>query len=98
MLANLCLQMPNVSSLETALQDVVVLLHAGGFSHGSGDIAMYGPDYLLDRDVVMVTCNYRLGALGKITATYDMKQIHILINVLNNLWSCRVNNSFFILV
>ncbi|KDR18989.1 Esterase FE4 [Zootermopsis nevadensis] len=56
--------MPNISSLETALQDVVVVLHDGGFSHGSGDIAMYGPDYLLDHDVVMVTCNYRLGALG----------------------------------
>jgi carboxylesterase type B len=63
--------MPNMSKLETALQDVVVLFHAGGFSHGSGDIAMYGPDYLLDYDVVMVTCNYRLGALGKTTITYD---------------------------
>jgi hypothetical protein len=57
--------MPNISNLETGLQDVVVVLHDGGFSHGSGDIAMYGPDYLLDHDVVMVTCNYRLGALGK---------------------------------
>lgn len=70
MLPNLHLQMPNKSNLETALQDVVVLFHAGGFSHGSGDIAMYGPDYLLDHDVVMVTCNYRLGALGKTTITY----------------------------
>lgn len=61
--------MPNISNLETALQDVVVLFHAGGFSHGSGDITAYGPDYLLDHDVVMVTCNYRLGALGKATIT-----------------------------
>jgi carboxylesterase type B len=63
--------MPNKSNMETTLQDVVVLLHAGGFSHGSGDTTMYGPDYLLDHDVVMVTCNYRLGALGKTTITYN---------------------------
>ncbi|KAJ9583840.1 hypothetical protein L9F63_021816 [Diploptera punctata] len=44
--------------------DVIVILHAGGFTHGSGDIAMYGPDYLMDHNVVMVTANYRLGALG----------------------------------
>jgi carboxylesterase type B len=66
---------PNISNLETALQDVVVLFHDGGFSHGSGDIAAYGPDYLLDYDVVMVTCNYRLGALGKMTITYN-REIH----------------------
>jgi carboxylesterase type B len=75
MMENLCSQMPNIPSLETGLQDVVVVLHDGGFSHGSGDIAMYGPDYLLDHDVVMVTCNYRLGALGKmISVTNSMEQ------------------------
>ena len=60
-----------MSSLETGQLDVIVILHAGGFTHGSGDIAMYGPDYLLDYNVVMVTANYRLGALGK----YDISQI-----------------------
>jgi carboxylesterase type B len=72
--------MPNISNLETALQDVVVLFHAGGFSHGSGDIAMYGPDYLLDHDVVMVTCNYRLGALGKTIIIYHTNRHNTLIN------------------
>lgn len=26
--------------------------------------AVYGPDYIMDKQVVMVTFNYRLGALG----------------------------------
>ncbi|KAJ4442893.1 hypothetical protein ANN_04486, partial [Periplaneta americana] len=57
-------RLPSVTSLETSQMDVVVVIHGGGFSHGSGDIAMYGPDYLLDHNVIMVTFNYRLGALG----------------------------------
>lgn len=31
---------------------------------GSGFRMMYGPDHLLDKDVILVTANYRLGALG----------------------------------
>lgn len=32
------------------------------FDHG----ALYGPDIILDRDLVYVNINYRLGPLGKI--------------------------------
>jgi carboxylesterase type B len=32
---------------------------------GSGNTQINGPDYLLAADVVLVTFNYRLGALGK---------------------------------
>lgn len=39
-------------------------LHGGGFSAGSGTFAVYGPDYFLDEDVILVTANYRLGPLG----------------------------------
>lgn len=31
---------------------------------GHGGISLYGPDYFLEHDVVLVTSNYRLGALG----------------------------------
>ncbi|PSN36678.1 hypothetical protein C0J52_16276 [Blattella germanica] len=47
---------------EDALLDVIIFIHGGAFMYGSGDI--YGPKILLDRDVVMVTFNYRLGPLG----------------------------------
>ena len=43
---------------------VMVWIHGGGFSMGSGDALFYGPDYIVRKDVVLVTLNYRLGALG----------------------------------
>jgi carboxylesterase type B len=44
--------------------DVMVWIHGGGFFNGSGGTHMYGPQYLLDKDIILVTMNYRLGALG----------------------------------
>ena len=41
---------------------VMVWIHGGGFSTGSG--FMYGPEYILDKDVIFVSFNYRLGPLG----------------------------------
>lgn len=35
-----------------------------GFQFGSGNSFLYGPDYLVDENVVLVTINYRLGPLG----------------------------------
>jgi poly(3-hydroxybutyrate) depolymerase len=43
---------------------VMVWLHGGAFSFGSGNTEIYGPDYLMEGDVVLVTVNYRLGPLG----------------------------------
>lgn len=39
-------------------------IHGGGFTSGSGNEYFHGPDYFLDHDVILVTGNYRLGALG----------------------------------
>ena len=44
------------------LKPVIVYIHGGGFSAGSS--SSFNPFYLLDRDVVLVTINYRLGAFG----------------------------------
>ncbi|KAL6255043.1 hypothetical protein P5V15_013376 [Pogonomyrmex californicus] len=41
---------------------VVFWIHGGAFQGGSG--ILYGPRYLMDRDVILITINYRLGALG----------------------------------
>ncbi|EFN67608.1 Liver carboxylesterase 31, partial [Camponotus floridanus] len=43
---------------------VMVWIHGGGFFFGSGDSTLYGPDYIVKKDVVLVTLNYRLGVLG----------------------------------
>ncbi|XP_025262683.1 esterase E4 isoform X1 [Camponotus floridanus] len=43
---------------------VMVWIHGGGFYIGSGDSTFYGPDYIVEKDIVLVTLNYRLGVLG----------------------------------
>lgn len=43
---------------------VMVWIHGGAFVRGSGSAQIYGPDFLLQKHVVLVTFNYRLGALG----------------------------------
>ncbi|KAL4709498.1 hypothetical protein ACJJTC_007229 [Scirpophaga incertulas] len=43
---------------------VMVWIHGGAFVCGSGDSMIYGPEFLVRHGVIMVTFNYRLGALG----------------------------------
>ncbi|XP_047106309.1 juvenile hormone esterase-like [Schistocerca piceifrons] len=43
---------------------VMVWIHGGAFLLGSGNTELYGPDYLMEHDVLLVTFNYRLGVLG----------------------------------
>jgi len=44
---------------------VMFWIHGGAFAKGHGGAEMHGPDYFMDKDVVLVTINYRLGILGK---------------------------------
>lgn len=43
---------------------VMVWIHGGGLQNGSGSAPVYGGDALARRGVIVVTINYRLGALG----------------------------------
>lgn len=44
---------------------VLVFVHGGGFTSGSGSLPLYeGRHWAVTRDVVVVTLNYRLGPLG----------------------------------
>ncbi|XP_039279515.1 venom carboxylesterase-6 [Nilaparvata lugens] len=52
------------SSAKPKKYPVMVFIHGGGFEGGTGNEVIYEPDYLLDKDIVLVTLNYRLGALG----------------------------------
>ncbi|XP_063236212.1 esterase FE4-like isoform X2 [Bacillus rossius redtenbacheri] len=47
-----------------AAKAVMVWIHGGAFTTGSGNADRFGPDYLIREDIVLVTINYRLGALG----------------------------------
>ena len=56
----------NVYSPEPALNGtslpVLIWIHGGGLTSGSGRMAEYGPQYFMDTEqVVVVTINYRLG-------------------------------------
>lgn len=53
----------NISGYNPKLA-VMVWIHGGAFAVGSGNAFLYGPDHLVGAGVVLVTLNYRLGALG----------------------------------
>lgn len=53
---------PNITPEK--LQAVMVFIHGGGFKSGSGNTFHYGPGYLMEHGVVVITINYRLEALG----------------------------------
>ncbi|XP_014236579.1 esterase E4-like [Trichogramma pretiosum] len=43
---------------------VLFWIHGGAFMYGNGNDESFGPDFFLQKDVVLVTINYRLGVLG----------------------------------
>ncbi|KAB0796176.1 hypothetical protein PPYR_10237 [Photinus pyralis] len=46
------------------LRPVMVWIYGGSFIDGNSDYSTYGPDYLINQDVIVVTLNYRLGVFG----------------------------------
>ena len=58
---NLNVYTPKVDKKKRA---VMVYIHGGAFITGGGSSSTFGPAYLVENDVVVVTFNYRLGALG----------------------------------
>lgn len=50
----------------------MVWFHGGGYLSGTGNSDLYGPERLLDHNIVLVSGNYRLGVLGFLsTGTKD---------------------------
>nr|UUH60601.1 carboxylesterase [Ectropis obliqua] len=49
---------------------VVVFIHGGAFMYGQSDL--YDASHLMDRDVVVVTLNYRLGPIGFLSTGDDV--------------------------
>lgn len=42
----------------------LVWIYGGGFEGGTSNYDTYGPDFLLEQNIVVVSFNYRLGFLG----------------------------------
>ncbi|CAG9793753.1 unnamed protein product [Diatraea saccharalis] len=56
---------PMLPSTNSSILPVMVFIHGGGFVYGNGtDDKTHGPDYLVQKEVVVVSFNYRLGVLG----------------------------------
>lgn len=43
---------------------VLFFIHGGGYGEGSGNDEYYGPDFIIEKHVILVTFNYRLGVFG----------------------------------
>jgi carboxylesterase type B len=43
----------------------MIFIHGGAYSIGNNRAGNYGPHYLLDKDIVLVAINYRLGVFGE---------------------------------
>jgi len=56
-------QIPQEGGKDKKPLDVIFYIHGGVFMFGRSD--QYGAKYIMDRDVIFVTFNYRLGPLGK---------------------------------
>lgn len=56
--------LPLTSNPQQQLLPVIAFLHGGGMEFGSSNL--YGPEYLMEREVVVVTINYRLGVFGNL--------------------------------
>ncbi|RVE50850.1 hypothetical protein evm_004417 [Chilo suppressalis] len=49
---------------ETKLRPVFFYIHGGAFKSNAGNIDEYGPHFFLEQQIIYVSVNYRLGALG----------------------------------
>ena len=58
-------------SVNQTLLPVMVWIHGGGFFAGSASPAFYGPEHLLDHDIILVSINYRVGPLSFLTLEND---------------------------
>lgn len=55
-----CLQLESNKPLP-----VMIWIYGGGYQVGEASRDLYSPDYFMQKDVIVVTFNYRLGVLGE---------------------------------
>ncbi|KAK9875474.1 hypothetical protein WA026_007866 [Henosepilachna vigintioctopunctata] len=54
----------NSNNVSFDLKPVMLFIYGGGFKFGSNSKIIYGPEFLLREDVILVVINYRTGFLG----------------------------------
>jgi len=63
---------------------VMFWIHGGAFYLGHSDSNMFGPDYFMDTNVVLVSINFRLGILGE----YDIYTINTHTHIYEYIYIC----------
>ncbi|CAB3241219.1 unnamed protein product [Arctia plantaginis] len=58
------------SATSNNLQPVLVWIHGGAFQIGFNNRYLYGPNFLVKHDIILVTINYRLGPYDQITTMW----------------------------
>ncbi|XP_008216259.1 esterase FE4 isoform X1 [Nasonia vitripennis] len=66
-----CLYINIATNSLTGKRPVMVWIHGGAFKRSSNTYKKYSPDYLLKKDVVIVSVNYRLGVLGFLNMEHE---------------------------
>ncbi|KAF5281267.1 hypothetical protein FQA39_LY05153 [Lamprigera yunnana] len=61
---------PKLRNLKFPLP-VMVYIHYGGFTSGTGISSYHAPNYFMNENIVLVTLNYRLGVLGFLSTLDD---------------------------
>ncbi len=56
--------LPSKNGTSNGPLPIVFFIHGGGFFTGDARLNVYGPEYFMDEDVVLVMPQYRLGPLG----------------------------------
>lgn len=47
------------------LKPCMVWIHPGAFIYGSNNKDLYNPEFLLRKEIILISINYRLGAFGR---------------------------------
>ncbi|CAH0557020.1 unnamed protein product [Brassicogethes aeneus] len=55
----------------TGLMPVMVFIHWGGYVVGYSSTGYLGPEYFMDKNIILVTFNYRLGVMGFLSTNDD---------------------------
>lgn len=72
---HLNIYVPDVKPTSEKRLPVMVYIHGGRFATMSATPFYYGPDYLMERDVILVTINYRLAAFGFLSLNDESLEI-----------------------
>lgn len=59
----------------------MVYIYGGAFCIGEATRELYGPDYFMAKDVILVTINYRLDCFGEFCIFLSLSSANYVLNI-----------------